>query len=148
MPAHKSTVLFRIPARGISRRRLRDFAAKLQSELAGGRAFDVLLGDDAELQSLNRRFRKRDYPTDVLSFPSVAANGSLGDVAISLERAREQAGDHGHAAECEIEILMLHGVLHLLGLDHERDAGRMARTERRWRRLLGLPAGLIERVRG
>ena len=147
MPAKQSTVLFRIPARGISRRRLRRFAAKLQSELAGGRAFDVLLGDDAELQSLNRRFRKRDYPTDVLSFPSEAGNGSLGDLAISLERAREQAADHGHAAEYEIEILMLHGVLHLLGLDHERDAGGMARAERRWRRHFGLPAGLIERVR-
>ena len=147
MPAQQSTLLFRTPARGISRRGLRDFAAKLQREVAGGRAFDVLLGGDAELQSLNRKFRKRDYPTDVLSFPSEAGDGFLGDLAISLERAREQAAEHGHAIEREIEILMLHGVLHLLGLDHEKDAGRMAQTERRWRSYFGLPAGLIERAR-
>ena len=146
MPAQPSSVLFHIPARSVSRRRLRDFTVTLQSEVAGGRAFDVLLADDAELRRLNRRFLKRNYPADVLSFPSEAGNGFLGDLAISLERAREQAADQGHTVEQEIEILILHGVLHLLGLDHERDAGRMARTERRWRHHFGLPAGLIERV--
>ena len=70
----------------------------------------------------------------------------LGDIAISLQRARAQAARYGHAIEKEIRILMLHGVLHLIGHDHESDSGRMARAEKRWRRALGLPGGLIERV--
>jgi probable rRNA maturation factor len=70
----------------------------------------------------------------------------LGDIAISLQRARAQARRWGHSIEDEIRILMLHGVLHLRGMDHDGDSGEMARTETRWRRKLGLPAGLIERV--
>ena len=70
----------------------------------------------------------------------------LGDIAISLPRARAQAREFRHSTEREIQILMLHGLLHLLGLDHETDRGRMARVEKRWRARLGLPNGLIERV--
>jgi len=70
----------------------------------------------------------------------------LGDIAISLPRARAQAHEFRHSTEREIQILMLHGLLHLLGLDHETDRGRMARVEKRWRVRLGLPNGLIERV--
>jgi probable rRNA maturation factor len=62
-------------------------------------------------------------------------------------RARAQAREFGHSTEEEVRILMLHGVLHLAGMDHENDHGRMARAERRWRQALGLPAGLIERVK-
>jgi probable rRNA maturation factor len=72
---------------------------------------------------------------------------SLGDIAISLARARRQAREFGHTTQQEIRVLMLHGVLHLLGLDHESDHGNMARAEKRWRARLGLPNGLIERVR-
>jgi probable rRNA maturation factor len=93
---------------------------------------------------MNRAIRKRDYATDVLSFPN--GDGYLGDIAISLQRARAQAREQGHPIEDEIRILMLHGVLHLKGMDHEGDSGEMARTELRWRRKLGLPAGLIERA--
>ena len=91
----------------------------------------------------------------MLSFPAVhitaepRPSGSdvpLGDIAISLPRARAQAREFGHKPEQEIQILMLHGVLHLLGMDHERDRGRMARAEKRWRARLGLPNSLIERV--
>ena len=71
----------------------------------------------------------------------------LGDIAISLGRARAQAREFGHSIEQEIQILMLHGVLHLCGHDHESDSGAMARAEKRWRASLGLPNGLIERVR-
>jgi len=67
--------------------------------------------------------------------------------AISAARARVQAAAIGHSLENEIRILMLHGVLHLTGLDHETDSGEMARAEMRWRRKLGLPAGLIQRTR-
>ena len=71
----------------------------------------------------------------------------LGDIAISLGRARAQAREFGHSIEQEVQILMLHGVLHLCGHDHEADSGAMARAEKRWRAKLGLPNGLIERVR-
>jgi probable rRNA maturation factor len=123
----------------------------LRDRLAPGHEFACLVTTDAQLRLLNRQFRRKDYSTDVLSFP--AGRGFrklpryLGDLAISWQRAREQARDLGHPLETEIKVLMLHGVLHLLGLDHEKDNGRMRRTETRWRRVFDLPAGLIERVR-
>src|ERR1035437_6062459 len=78
---------------------------------------------------------------------SLSGGAFLGDIAISLGRARAQAREFGHTIEREVQILMLHGVLHLIGHDHETDAGAMARAEKRWRAKLGLPNGLIERVR-
>lgn len=72
--------------------------------------------------------------------------GFLGDVAISFEQARRQAAEYGHAVSQEIEILMLHGVLHLIGMDHEKDSGQMARAEGKWRARFGLPRGLIQRI--
>ncbi len=140
-----STVLFGVPARGIRRRDLLAFARQLSSEVAGGRSFGCLISDDAELRRLNRQFRKKDYPTDVLSFRPADQNGQLGEIAISIDRARAQAAEFGHTVEDEVRILMLHGMLHLTGLDHERDNGRMARIEARWRARLGLRPGLIER---
>jgi len=71
----------------------------------------------------------------------------LGDIAISFARARAQARAFGHDTGQEVRVLMLHGLLHLLGMDHTADSGRMARAEKRWRARLGLPTGLIERVR-
>ncbi len=131
----------------MARRRTRAFAKRLESEVAGGRTFCCLVTNDEELRRLNRRFRKKDYATDVLSFPSREdPDKILGDIAISFEQAKQQAAEYGHAVGQEIEMLMLHGVLHLLGMDHETDRGRMARAERRWRASLGLPAGLIERA--
>jgi probable rRNA maturation factor len=123
----------------------------LQKEVAKGRAFDALITGDTELRRLNRDFRGKDYATDVLSFPASEPRPSgsgpfLGDIAISLGRARAQAREYRHSIEQEVQILMLHGVLHLLGHDHETDSGAMARTEKRWRTKLGLPNGLIERV--
>jgi probable rRNA maturation factor len=127
---------------------LRAFALRLRDEVASGRPFTSLITRDAELTRLNREFLQKDYATDVLSFPSGAAEGELGEIAISVDRAAEQAAEHGHAIEDEIRILMLHGVLHLAGMDHENDRGRMRRAETRWRQFFGLPAGLIERTRG
>jgi probable rRNA maturation factor len=126
---------------------LRAFADRLRDEVAHGRSFTCLISRDAELQRLNREFLKKDYPTDVLSFPSGARDGFLGEMAISADRAAEQAANNGHSTSDEIRILMLHGVLHLLGFDHQGDRGRMRRTETIWRKTLGLPAGLIERAR-
>ena len=128
---------------------LQTFAEVLRDRVARGREFHCRITNDAELQSLNAQFRGNDYPTDVLSFPNGhgVADQWLGDIAISIQRARAQAREYHHAPEDEIRILMLHGVLHLLGMDHESDSGQMKRTEMRWRRKLGLPIGLIERSR-
>ena len=143
-----STVTFRGVSLSALRPRIRKFARTLQSEVTKGRRFDCLITTDAELRRLNREFRGQDYATDVLSFPSGAAapGPCLGDLAISQDRARAQAREIGHSVEQEICILMLHGVLHLTGLDHETDDGKMARAEARYRRRLGLPSGLIERA--
>ncbi len=141
-----STVTFRHLSADIRPRALLRFARKLQDEVARGRSFDCLITGDSELRKLNRQFRRKDYATDVLSFPS-GLPATLGDIAISAERARAQARRFGHSTETEIRVLMLHGVLHLMGFDHETDGGRMARAETRWRTVLRLPTGLIERVR-
>ena len=142
-----STVTFRRLPPDFGRRRVESFARRLETEVAKGKPFDCLISGDADLQRLNRQFRGKDYPTDVLSFPAAPPSSRLGDLAISMGRARAQAREFGHTLEEEVEILMLHGVLHLLGYDHESDSGRMARAEKRWRTRLGLANGLIERVR-
>ncbi len=141
-----STVTFRRTPPNFRRRGVEQFARRLQREVAKGKPFDCLITGDADLRRLNHEFRGLDYPTDVLSFPSEAESERLGDLAISLGRARVQAREFGHSIEQEVEILMLHGVLHLLGHDHETDQGQMARAEKRWRVRLGLATGLIERV--
>jgi probable rRNA maturation factor len=148
MPPEDSLVLFRRAPARLGRTALQSFARTLRSEVAAGGSFHCLITDDRELRRLNARFLGKDYPTDVLSFPEPEADGFLGEIAISAQRAAEQAGTCGHGLEDEIRILMLHGVLHLTGMDHETDRGRMRRAETRWRRRLGLPPGLIERVRG
>jgi probable rRNA maturation factor len=139
--SEKAVLLFRQPSRGLPRTSLRVYAEKLQSEVARGRSFTCLLSDDAELRRLNRDFRKMDYATDVLSFPSAEAGEFLGEIAISVDRARAQAKEQDHDPADEIRILMLHGVLHLMGMDHEADSGEMARAERKWRKHFNLPNG-------
>ena len=147
MPSQQSALLFQVATPGLSRRSVRAFVKRLEAEVAGGRAFCCMIAGDQELRRLNREFRKQDYPTDVLSFPAEQpSQGFLGEIAISFETARQQALEYGHSLDEEIEILMLHGLLHLLGMDHETDRGRMLNAERKWRASLGLPAGLIERV--
>jgi probable rRNA maturation factor len=144
--APDALVRFERAPRPLDRARLRAFAETLRKRVTGGRSFCALLTGDARLRKLNREFLGRDYATDVLSFPAPAPD-ALGDLAISWQRAAEQAAGYGHALETEIEILLLHGALHLAGYDHETDRGRMARAERKWRAALGLPAGLVERAR-
>jgi probable rRNA maturation factor len=143
-----STVTFRRTPPDFRRRAVELVARRLQKEVAKGRPFECLIAGDADLRRLNREFRGQDYPTDVLSFPAAPPAPDLGSLAISYQRARAQAREFGHDTEHEVAILMLHGLLHLLGLDHETDGGRMARAEKRWRTRLGLAPGLIERARG
>jgi probable rRNA maturation factor len=132
---------------GLSDTALAKFVARASraSKLAG--AVNVLVTGSAELRLLNRRFRGKDQPTDVLSFPPAPEfeNGLAGDIAISADIAKQNALRLGHSAAQEIKILALHGVLHLVGYDHETDEGAMAGRETKLRRSLGLPLGLIER---
>jgi probable rRNA maturation factor len=105
----------------------------------------VAIVSDARVRALNRQYRRKNKATDVLSFPS-GERGYLGDVVIAAGVAARQARDAGHSLATELRVLALHGLLHLLGYDHERDDGRMARLERRLRRRGGLEEGLIERA--
>ncbi len=100
-------------------------------------SFSAVLVSDRRIRELNRRYRKRSAATDVLSFP-LRENGYLGEVVISAPTARRQARCYRHRVEEEVKLLLLHGVLHLLGYDHETDRGQMARREHTLRRRLGL----------
>ena len=127
---------------------LRRFLAEAQTAVRLKGEVSVLLTTDAAVRKLNRQFRGKNKPTDVLSFPAegIGAEALAGDLAISIDTARRQAAEQDHALACELKILILHGLLHLAGYDHESDDGKMARRERRLRAALGLPAGLIERA--
>ena len=105
----------------------------------------VAIVADARVRTLNRRYRGWNYATDVLSFPSDTP-GLLGDVVIASGVAARQARAARHSLRTELRVLALHGLLHLLGYDHERDDGQMARLERRLRLRGGLREGLIERA--
>ncbi len=111
---------------------------------------DVLLAGDPTLRQLNREFRGKNKATDVLSFPGAPElrEQHAGDLAISLETAARQAQEHGHTLRDEVRVLLLHGLLHLDGMDHEADTGEMAEREAALRRQLRLPAGLIARAEG
>ena len=132
---------------GLSQTALRRFVAHARRAVGLRGTVNVLVTSNLRMQYLNRRFRAREKPTDVLSFPSPPSfrEELAGDIAISAAIAAENAKRLGHSAPEEIKILALHGILHLSGYDHEIDNGRMARRERHLRRQLGLPLGLIER---
>jgi probable rRNA maturation factor len=162
MSSQQSALLFQVDTPGLSRRGLRTFLKRLEQEVGGGRGFCCLIASDAELRRLNSEFRGKNYPTDVLSFASekrgsqakaaaphvgqTLSSANSGEIAISYDAAQRQSAEYGHSTEQEIKILMLHGLLHLLGMDHETDGGHMLSAERKWRIRLGLPAGLTERV--
>jgi probable rRNA maturation factor len=121
------------------------FANKAQRAAALPGEVNILLTGNSEIQRLNLQFRRKDQPTDVLSFPSVEP-GEGGDIAISLQTARVQAAQIGHDLLTEVKVLILHGMLHLAGHDHESDRGQMRRLETGLRAELHLPSGLIERT--
>jgi len=126
------------------------FLSRAQAAVGLRGEVSVLLTTDAALRRLNWQFRGKDKATDVLSFPAErsapGARKIAGDLAISVETARRQAAEQGHGLSTEVKILILHGLLHLNGLDHEKDEGEMARRERALRARLGLEEGLIERA--
>jgi probable rRNA maturation factor len=138
----------------LARRPLESFLRRVKSELGlQGAGLTVRLVSDAEIARMNETFRKKKGPTDVLSFPTLARRrpvrlrrGSklvkpgeyLGDIAISPATAQRYAKKYGRKLSSELQVLILHGVLHLLGYDHETDRGEMDRTERKLRKRLGL----------
>src|SRR5271155_5267757 len=139
----------------LNKRGLARFAGLAVRAAGCSGAASVLLTNDERIRELNRDFRGKNSPTDVLSFPAVVwefesreghKTKNAGDLAISLETAARQAKSLGHSLATEVKVLILHGALHLAGFDHETDAGEMARKEIRLRRQLGLPSGLIERT--
>lgn len=129
---------------GVKPAELAGFVRRAQRLAGITGAVDVLVAGNGRLRELNRRFRGKNAPTDVLSFPR--AEG--GDIAISAEIARENAGRYKHSPAAELKILILHGMLHLAGHDHENDDGQMARIEARLRAQLKLPSSLIGRANG
>ena len=137
--------------RAIRRRALAAFLRDATAAVRLSGEVSVLLTGDAEIRRLNRQFRHKDKSTDVLSFPALhipdgGRNSLAGDLAVSLQTAARQAQEAGHPLFTELQILVLHGLLHLAGHDHETDTGQMARKEATLRRRFGLTAGLIERT--
>jgi len=141
--------------RPVAAGRLAAWLVGVSPRRAGGRV-SIALVSDRRARELNRTYRKRDYATDVLSFPAAASESSadvrgaerfLGDIVIARGVAARQGRAAGHGLQTELRILALHGLLHLLGYDHERDNGTMRRVELRLRRRGGLREGLIERAR-
>jgi probable rRNA maturation factor len=121
----------------VDRARLADVASATLA--AVGRAdadVSVTISNDRRLRALNRTYRGKDKATDVLSFPYDDEEGTLGDVIISVDRAAMQADERGHSLQRELELLTLHGTLHVCGYDHETDDGEMDRLERRLGRRL------------
>ena len=128
---------------------VRGFLLRLSVQMPAS-GFTVCVLSDAAIRRYNKQFRGLDQATDVLSFPAEEPSGEaayLGDILISAETARHNARRFGLRLEEEIQLLALHGVLHLLGHDHERDSGEMARLEQNWSRRLGLPQNLTGRAR-
>ncbi|PYT51834.1 MAG: rRNA maturation RNase YbeY [Acidobacteria bacterium] len=137
----------------LARRPLEHFLRRLQRELGFQESgVTIALVSDAEIARMNETFRKKKGPTDVLSFPAARrrprslpratskqkAGEFLGDIAIAPATARRYARKHGRTLPAELRVLILHGVLHLLGYDHETDRGEMDRVERKLRKRFGL----------
>jgi rRNA maturation RNase YbeY len=139
-------VLSRRRVRGVNAAAVRRDAVRALRQLGEGSGdLTISLVDDAEMQRLNRDYRHKDRPTDVLAFAMregrrvAGDHAELGDVVISLDTAARQAQERGHSTHTEVRLLLVHGILHLLGYDHERstaEARRMRRLERRLNQLL------------
>jgi probable rRNA maturation factor len=160
-PRTRPALVVTVSARGRQPlgRGLASWLASVAPKSARG-ALDIAIVSDVEMRRLNREFRQVDASTDVLSFSSETRAGALqvgtslrgipylGDIAIAAGVARRQAAEQRHSMAVELKVLALHGLLHLLGYDHETDDGQMRRLEERLRHRAGLPSGLIARVPG
>lgn len=124
--------------RRVDRSGLARFLGRLTAAVPPGEAdrMGVCLVGDRAMREVNRRHRAKDQTTDVLSFaaggvPDPEGSRHLGDILISVPQAARQARERGHGLDRELRVLLLHGYLHLLGYDHERDGGKMLRLQRR-----------------
>jgi probable rRNA maturation factor len=135
-------LIFETTTKGISAAVMQRFVRRAQKLARVTGEIDILVSGNQRVQELNRRFRRKNKPTDVLSFP----RSTGGDIAISADIARQNAALYGHSFAEELKILVLHGLLHIAGHDHESDSGEMARLELRLRAELKLPASLIDRT--
>lgn len=135
-------IILEKPLDDVNQGELARFARKAQKLAGVSGEVAVLVTDSRRVRALNRKFRKKDKATDVLSFPQESG----GDIAISAQIAARNATRYGHATTDELKILVLHGLLHLAGYDHESDQGQMAAREAELRQRLGLPASLISRT--
>ncbi len=135
---------------GVTERRLNRFVAVARKAVRLKGQVSLLLTTNRRMRALNRSFRGKDKPTDVISFPAIDTVRAkfAGDLAISIDIAAANARQLGHSTEDELRVLILHGLLHLAGYDHESDDGEMACKESRLRKQLGLPLGLIDRTEG
>jgi probable rRNA maturation factor len=135
-------IIFETKVEGVSQPALARFASQAKKLCRLQGEVSVLIAASRRLQALNRQFRRKNKATDVLSFPRERG----GDIAISANIAFANAARLGHSALNELKILVLHGMLHLAGYDHEGDDGQMRRKESRLRKELRLPDSLIERT--
>jgi probable rRNA maturation factor len=136
---------------GLSEESLSRFVTRARRESRLRGRVNVLVTGSAAMRTLNARFRGKNKPTDVLSFPSEQAissgrAGFAGEIAISADIAAQNAARLGHSVASEVKVLALHGILHLAGMDHEHDNGQMAGKEAELRRALRLPGSLTERA--
>lgn len=144
-------VTFKKKIAGLSPDSLERFVLRARKSVRLKGKVDILITTNSDMRVLNARFRGKNKPTDVLSFPGASSPigaGRLpfrGEIAISADIALDNARRLGHSGVEEVKILVLHGILHLAGFDHERDNGQMARKEAALRRVLRLPSSLTER---
>ncbi len=138
-------IISRARIAGVSNATVDRFVVKVRKSTRVRGIVNVLLTTNKEMKTLNARFRRKNEPTDVLSFPAEEGSPLAGEIAISLEIAKINANQLGHSTIEEVKILILHGMLHLASYDHETDRGEMFREEQRLRKELNLPTGLIER---
>jgi probable rRNA maturation factor len=142
-------LLLELEPAGVRERAVALFAGKAQRAVGVRGEVGIFVTSSSDLRDMNRRFRQKDEATDILTF-QLAPNRvrSAGDIAISAEIAERNAAELGHSTETELRILILHGLLHLAGYDHETDNGEMKVRETELRQQLKLPTGLIERAHG
>ena len=141
------TVEIRKAVAGLNPARLERFGSDAQRAVGLRGEVGVVLTSNAEMKRMNGWFRGKQKATDVLSFIAENIRGYAGDISISADIAKVNAKRLGHPAEDEVKVLLLHGMLHLAGYDHDEDDGEMAKKEQQLRNQLGLPITLIERAR-
>lgn len=123
-----------------------DDLEKIRASLAHTKSLELIIVNDEEMRGINLEYRKLDKPTDVLSFPiKVSKTEFIGSIIISADTAKRVADEMGHAFEVELKILFIHGLLHLLGFDHESDNGQMLQKEISVAKMFGVEETLLSR---